>query len=182
MPSPFPLGYLEGFHYRPRVDLELLTQYHEGLIAGSACLAGAIPRCLMQDDVDAANEILKKYLDIFGPDNFVIELMDHGLPEEKRINPMLIELANRHGLMIIATNDSHYTDKSDAKAHDALLCIQTNQLHRRRQPLPVPRRPGVLLRQSRRDESAVRPIVRRPSRTPWRWPRVATWNCPSATT
>lgn len=122
------LGYLEGFHYRPRVDDELLYQYRDGLIATSSCLAGAIPRHLMNDDIDKANEVIKKYVSIFGRDNFLIELMDHGMPEQQKINPMLAELAEHHGLMLIATNDCHYLDKEDAEAHDALLCIQTNAM------------------------------------------------------
>jgi len=119
-------GYLEGFHYKPRVDDELLAECHEGLIAGSACLGGEIPRHLLNDEIAAADAVAGKYIDIFGRDNFFIEIMDHGMPEEKRVNPLLIQLAERHGLKLVATNDSHYLDKNDAKAHDALLCIQTN--------------------------------------------------------
>ena len=119
-------GYLEGFHYRPRIDLELLERYNEGLIASSACLAGEIPQLLVNEDFEGAEEALRRYLGIFGPERFVIELMDHGLPEQRKVNPLLVELAERHGLMVIATNDSHYTDRDDAEAHDALLAIQTN--------------------------------------------------------
>ena len=119
-------GYLEGFHYKPRVDEDLLREHHEGLIAGSACLGGEIPRHLMNDDVEAADEAARKYIEIFGRENFLIEIMDHDMPEERRVNPSLVELARRHDLMLVATNDSHYLDKADAKAHDALLCIQTN--------------------------------------------------------
>ncbi|MBN2311686.1 MAG: DNA polymerase III subunit alpha [Candidatus Hydrogenedentes bacterium] len=120
------LGYLEGFHYRPRVDLELLARYREGLIATSACLAGAIPQCVLNKDLDGANEAIRHYVEIYGRDHFLIELMDHGIPEQAEVNPVLAELAEHHGLMCIATNDCHYTDKADAEAHDALLCIQTN--------------------------------------------------------
>ncbi len=119
------LGYLEGFHYKPRVDLELLEKYKEGIIATSACLAGEIPQFLMNDDLDAANEAIKKYVAIYGRDNFLIELMDHGMPEQRKINPYLAEMAEHHGLMVIATNDCHYTDKEDAEPHEALLAIQT---------------------------------------------------------
>ena len=119
------IGYLEGHHYRPRVDDEILAKYHAGLIGSSACLGGEIPQCLLRDDVAAADLTAKKYIDIFGKDNFLIEIMDHGMPDEQRINPMLADLAHRHGLMLIATNDCHYLDKSDAEAHEALLCIQT---------------------------------------------------------
>lgn len=119
------LGYLEGFHYKPRVDLELLEKHKEGIIATSACLAGEIPQYLMNDDLDAANEAIKKYVAIYGRDNFLIELMDHGIPEQRKINPFLAEMAEHHGLMLIATNDCHYTDKEDAEPHEALLAIQT---------------------------------------------------------
>ncbi|HNR32382.1 MAG TPA: DNA polymerase III subunit alpha, partial [Candidatus Hydrogenedentes bacterium] len=118
-------GYLEGFHYKPRVDDALLAKHHEGLIATSSCLAGRIPQALNNDDIDAANAHIRNYVEIFGRDNFLIEIMDHGMPEEEKINPMLAELAERHGLMMIASNDCHYIDKADAEAHEALLCIQT---------------------------------------------------------
>ncbi|NUM56362.1 MAG: DNA polymerase III subunit alpha [Candidatus Hydrogenedentes bacterium] len=119
------LGYTEGFHYKPRVDFDLLKKYSEGLIATSACLAGEIPQFLMNDDRDSANEAIKKYVEVYGRDNFLIEIMDHGIPEQIKINPMLAELAEHHGLMVIATNDCHYTDKDDATSHEALLAIQT---------------------------------------------------------
>ena len=121
-------GYLEGFHYKPRVDDELLAQYSEGLIASSACIGGEIPQHILNDDLDAANAAIRRYVEIFGQDNFLIEITDHGMPEEKKVNPILVELAQHHGLMVIATNDSHYLDKDDAEAHDALLCIQTNRM------------------------------------------------------
>ena len=120
------IGYIEGFHYRPRIDDELLYKHREGLIATSSCLAGVIPQCLMRDDLDGADAAARKYVEMFGRDNFLVELMDHGMPEQQKINPLLAQLAERHGLMLIATNDCHYLDKSDAEAHDALLCIQTN--------------------------------------------------------
>ncbi len=119
------LGYLEGFHYKPRVDDELLAKYSGGLIATSSCLAGEVPQRLMEDKMDAANEAIKKFVSIYGADNFLIELMDHGMPEQKKVNPLLAQLADDHGLMKIATNDCHYLDRSDAKPHEALLCIQT---------------------------------------------------------
>lgn len=118
-------GYLEGFHYKPRVDDALLAKHHEGLIATSSCLAGRIPQALNDDDIDAANAHIRNYIEIFGRDNFLIELMDHGMPEEEKINPRLVELAQRHELTLIASNDCHYIDKADAEAHEALLCIQT---------------------------------------------------------
>ncbi|NIA14200.1 MAG: DNA polymerase III subunit alpha [Nitrospiraceae bacterium] len=119
------IGYLEGHHYKPRVDEEVLRKYSAGLIASSACLGGEIPQCLLRDDVAAAEVAAAKYVDIYGQQNFLIELMDHGMPEERRVNPKLVELAERRGLMLIATNDCHYIDKADSEAHEALLCIQT---------------------------------------------------------
>jgi DNA polymerase III subunit alpha len=122
------IGYLEGFHYRPRIDMEVLAKHKEGLIATSSCLAGSIPQALVNDDVDKAREEIEQMIGLFGKDHFLIELMDHGLPEEQKINPMLAELAEHYGLMLIATNDCHYLDKSDAEAHDALLAIQTGAM------------------------------------------------------
>lgn len=119
------LGYLEGWHYKPRVDDDLLAKYSEGLIATSSCLGGRIPQHILAGNLDAAHEALLKYIHIFGKDNFLIELMDHGLPEQEQVNPILAEMADKHGLMLIATNDCHYLTKEDAEAHDALLCIQT---------------------------------------------------------
>ena len=118
-------GYTEGFHYKPRVDDDLLAEHSEGLIASSACLGGEIPQCLLRDDLKTAEKAVAKYVEIFGQDNFLIEIMDHGMPEEERVNPMLVQLADRHGLMLFASNDCHYLDRSDAEAHGALLCIQT---------------------------------------------------------
>lgn len=119
------LGYLEGFYYKPRVDDELLAKHHEGLIAMSACLGGLIPQSILNGNLDAAHQAVRKYISIFGQDSFVIELMDHGMPEEAQLNPVLMDLAQRYGLKIVATNDSHYIDKEDAEAHEALLCVQT---------------------------------------------------------
>ena len=122
------LGFLEGFYYRPRVDDELLAKYSEGLIATTSCLAGEVPRWLLAGKIDEANRAIQKYVEIFGKDNFLVELMDHGIPEQAEVNPMLAELAEHHGLTLIATNDVHYVDKDDSEAHDALLCIQTNAM------------------------------------------------------
>jgi len=119
------LGYTEGFHYKPRVDDDLLAQHSEGLIATSACIGGEVPQGLLRNDVKAAEGAVDKYVDIFGQDNFLIEIMDHGMPEEERVNPQLVQLADRLGLMVVASNDCHYLDKGDAEAHGTLLCIQT---------------------------------------------------------
>ena len=119
------LGYLEGWHYKPRVDDDLLEKYKEGLICSSACLGGRIPQAILNEDIPAAREAIEKYIGIFGKDRFFIELMEHGLPEETIVNPVLAELAGEYGLDIIATNDCHYLDAEDVEAHDALLCVQT---------------------------------------------------------
>jgi DNA polymerase-3 subunit alpha len=114
-----------GFYYKPRVDLETLARYSRGLIATSGCLQGRIPGCLVRGDKAGAEEALRKYLDIFGKENFFIEIQNHGIPEQERILPDLFDLAGRHGLLTIATNDVHYIRLDDWRAHDALLCIQT---------------------------------------------------------
>ncbi|HEX2972714.1 MAG TPA: DNA polymerase III subunit alpha [Tepidisphaeraceae bacterium] len=119
------IGYLEGHHYRPRVDDEVLAKYSGGLIAMSACLGGQIPHLLLYEDFEAAEKAVEKYIGIFGRENFMIELMDHGMPDERKVNPLLIQLADRHNLRLVATNDCHYLDKTDSEAHEALLCIQT---------------------------------------------------------
>ena len=119
------IGYIEGYHYRPRIDLEVLTQHREGLIATTGGIQSEIPQLLLHDRVPEAEKALRRYLDIFGPDNLLVELQNHGLDEDRRILPQLADLAERHGLMTIATNDVHYVDESDADAHDVLLAIQT---------------------------------------------------------
>ena len=117
-------GFTEGFYYKPRIDFELLTEHHEGLIALSACLAGEIPKALASDDYDLAKKIGEKYVNLFGKDNFFIELQDHSIPEQKRINPQLVRLSEELGVGLVATNDIHYAKKEDAKYQDVLMCIQ----------------------------------------------------------
>jgi DNA polymerase III subunit alpha len=117
-------GWLEGFYGKPRVDHELLKEYSEGVVALSGCLGAQIPRTLLDVSFEAGEETLKKYLELFG-DNFFIELQDHGVAEQARLNPMLKQLANKYGLGMVATNDGHYVRKEDARAHEALLAIQT---------------------------------------------------------
>ena len=114
-----------GLYYKARCDKQLLARYHEGIIALSACIAGEIPRRLAVGDMAGANKSLDDYLEIFGPENFFIELMDHNMPEEKEVNPKLIELARSRNLQLVATNDVHYMRKEDAEAHEIMLCIQT---------------------------------------------------------
>ncbi len=120
------LGWTDGFYNRPRIDRELLEQYHEGLIALSACLAGEIPRALSAGDTARAEEIARYYADLFGKDHFYIELQDHGLREQKAINPALIKLARKLDLPLVCTNDAHYLTRTDAQVQKVLLCIQTN--------------------------------------------------------
>ncbi len=120
-------GFLEGFYYRPRIDTEILTRHHEGLIGMSACLHGVISSHLLRGNIEEADRSARQYRDIFGEDNFFIEIMENGLPEQTKANQGLIELSKRHGLPLVATNDCHYLNKDDAEAHEVLLCIQTGK-------------------------------------------------------
>ncbi len=117
-------GWLEGFYGKPRVDHELLRQYSEGVIALSGCLGAQLPRTLLDIGPEAGEKTLQQYLDIY-KDDFFIELQDHGIGEQKTLNPLLKALANKYGLGMVATNDGHYVRKEDARAHEALLAIQT---------------------------------------------------------
>ena len=120
-------GFTEGFYSKPRIDDELLEKYHEGLICLSACLAGEIPQKLLDGDYNAAKTKAEYYRDLFGKENFFIELQDHGIEEQQRIIPSLVRIADEIGVDIVATNDSHYIEKEDSKTHNILLCIQTNR-------------------------------------------------------
>ncbi|MBQ6211468.1 MAG: DNA polymerase III subunit alpha, partial [Ruminococcus sp.] len=117
----------EGFYNKPRVDLELLKKYHGGLICLSACLAGEIPRLLTDGHYDEAKELALKYRDIFGADNYFIEIQNHGIREELKILPLLYKLSSETGISLAATNDCHYIKKSDAEMQNVLLCIQTGK-------------------------------------------------------
>ena len=117
---------IEGFYSKPRVDLELLRTYHEGLICLSACLAGQIPRRLLERDYDAAKETALLYRDIFGPENYYLEVQDHGILEQKQILPDLYRLSEETGIPLVATNDVHYIRQEDHRAQSILVCIQTN--------------------------------------------------------
>ena len=121
------LGFTEGFYNRPRVDMELLREHHEGLIALSACLAGRIPQAIMQEDLDAAEQAAREYAEIFGPGHFYLELQDHGIPEQRTVNGHIRKLAEKLNLPLVVTNDAHYLRKTDAKMQDVLLCIQTGK-------------------------------------------------------
>ncbi len=114
-----------GFYGKPRVDLALLQKHHEGLIALSACLGGAIPQHLLQEDYDAARDYALKLRDIFGDGNFYLELQDHGIPEQRPVNQGLHRIARETGIPMVVTNDAHYLRKEDAKMQDVLLCVQS---------------------------------------------------------
>lgn len=120
-------GFVEGYYYRPRVDEEVLREYHEGIIALSACLAGEIPRSLMKGLFDEARKTARKYEDIFGKGNFFLELQDHGIPDQATVNQQLIRMSEELDIELVATNDIHYTYAEDEKPHDILLCIQTGK-------------------------------------------------------
>lgn len=129
------LGFTEGFYSKPRVDREILEKYHGGLIALSACLAGEIPRALMKGDYDTALDSVLWYRQTFGENNFFLELQDHGIAEQKRINPLIIRLAKQTGTGLVATNDVHYIEQEDNRMHKVLLCVQTGTKINEESPL-----------------------------------------------
>ena len=120
-------GFIDGFYYKPRIDFELLSKHSEGLIVLSACLGGEIPKALVSGNYNEALKIGQKYLEVFGKDNYFIEIQDHGIAEQKKIIPDLIRLSKELGVGLVATNDVHYLTKEDAKYQDILMCIQTEK-------------------------------------------------------
>ena len=120
-------GFVEGYYYRPRVDKELLRTYHKGIIALSACLAGEVQRYIVKGLYDEAKKTALEYRDIFGEDNYFLELQDHGIPDQALVNQQLMKMSEETGIGLVATNDVHYTYAEDAAAHDVLLCIQTGK-------------------------------------------------------
>ncbi|OGS04171.1 MAG: DNA polymerase III subunit alpha [Elusimicrobia bacterium RIFCSPLOWO2_12_FULL_59_9] len=120
-------AYLEGFYYKPRIDKELLSQHAEGIVALSGCLKGEVAQALLAGDRDGAENLIGTYRSILGPDNFYLELMDHGLEKQQRVNKELVDIAKRGEIPLVATNDCHYFRKEDAPAHDVLLCIGTGK-------------------------------------------------------
>ncbi|NTW35930.1 MAG: DNA polymerase III subunit alpha, partial [Syntrophobacteraceae bacterium] len=120
-------AYIEGFYYKPRIDKEILRQHSEGLIALSACLKGEVASHLLKNQAEHARRAAREYAEIFGPDGFYLELQANGLPEQAIVNDGLIALGKELGLPLVATNDCHYLRRSDARAHELLLCIQTGK-------------------------------------------------------
>lgn len=120
-------GFVDGFYYKPRVDLEILEKYHEGIIALSACLAGEVARNVTKGFYEESKKAALRYEEIFGKGNFFLELQDHGIPEQQRVNQQLVRMSRETGIELVATNDIHYTYSTDAEAHDILLCVQTGK-------------------------------------------------------
>ena len=120
-------GFVEGYYYKPRVDMEVLEKYHEGIIALSACLAGEVQRNLVRGMYEEAKEVAYHYERCFGKGNFFLELQDHGIPEQKLVNQQLLRMSQETGIELVATNDVHYTNAEDAEPHDILLCLQTGK-------------------------------------------------------
>ena len=120
-------GFTEGYYYRPRVDMEVLREYHEGIIALSACLAGEVQRYIQKGLIDEAKKVARRYEDCFGKGNFFLELQDHGIPEQKTVNSALLNMSRELDIPLVATNDVHYTYAEDAQPHDILLCLQTGK-------------------------------------------------------
>ena len=120
-------GFVDGYYYKPRVDMEVLSQYHEGIIALSACLAGEVPRLLVRGMYESACDVALRYEKIFGKGNYFLELQDHGISEQGYVNQQLVRMSRELDIPLVATNDIHYIYAEDAKAHDVLLCIQTQK-------------------------------------------------------
>jgi len=121
-------SYTEGFHYKPRIDWELLEKYHNGIICLSACLAGELPQSLLAGDRKRAEDVVQRYARLFGPDHYYIELQDHGLEEQKKVAPLLMAIAGKFHIPMVVTNDVHYCYQDDAAAQDVLVCIGTKKL------------------------------------------------------
>lgn len=121
------LANIEGMYYKPRVDKELLRRYHEGIICLSSCIAGEIPQAIIRDNMERAEKLVQEYAEIFGRDNFFLEIQNHQIPEEAKANAGLIKLAQKYGVKLVATNDIHYIKREDSTFHDVLLCIQTGR-------------------------------------------------------
>lgn len=121
-------GFTEGYYYKPRVDMEVLRTYSEGVIALSACLAGEVATALRRNEYEKAKEAARRHLEIFGEGNYYLEIQDHGIPEQRTVNAGIMRLSQETGIPMVVTNDSHYIKVEDAEAHDILLCIQTGKI------------------------------------------------------
>ncbi|HDL07721.1 MAG TPA: DNA polymerase III subunit alpha, partial [Desulfobacteraceae bacterium] len=121
------IAQVEGFYYKPRIDKTVLKEYSRGLIGLSACLNGEIPKLIKENKIDKADEAARFFLDIFGEENFFLEIQNNGIVEQEQINQALYEMSKRLAIPLVATNDCHYLDKEDVRAHDLLLCIQTGK-------------------------------------------------------
>lgn len=121
------ISHVDGFYVKPRIDKHTLRKYSEGLICLSACIAGEIPRAVLNNDIESAKMLVREYIDIFGKDNFFLELQNHGIKEEMQVNTQLINFAREFGVDVVATNDVHYISKRDARYQDILMCIQTGK-------------------------------------------------------
>ncbi|MPM70892.1 DNA polymerase III subunit alpha [bioreactor metagenome] len=117
-------GHSEGFYYKPRVDREILARYSDGIICLSACIAGEIPALLLKGNYEGAENLALEYRNIFGPNNFFLEIQDHNMPEQKQVNASLVKISQKTGIGLVATNDLHYIERNDSECHDVLLCIQ----------------------------------------------------------
>ena len=120
-------AFISGYYYKPRMDYNLIREHHEGLICLSACLSGDLPKMLLNGQMESAHAYVREMQEIFGKDNFFIEIMDHGLRDEKTVLPRLIALAREMNVPLVATNDCHYLEKKDADAQEVLMCIQTGK-------------------------------------------------------
>ena len=173
-------AFSEGFYIKPRIDLDLLREHSEGLIALSACLAGEIPRRLMNGDYEGAKQHALTMQDIFGEGNFYLELQDHGIREQTEVNRGILRLHNETGIPMVCTNDAHYLRKEDAESHDVLLCIQTGKTvddENRMRYEPQ----NFYLRSTEEMETLFAGIrTRWPTRSASR--RCARWSSPSAST
>lgn len=125
-------GFTEGYYYKPRVDMEVLQEFHEGIIALSACLAGEVPRFILKGMKDEARKAARKYEACFGKGNYFLELQDHGIPEQRTVNMELLQMSRELDIPLVTTNDVHYTYAEDAIPHDILLCLQTGKSWRTR--------------------------------------------------
>ena len=117
------IAFRDGYYYKPRIDYKTLKEYSNGLVCLSACLAGTLPQLLLSGQMDEADKFVESMKEMFGED-FYVEVQDHGLEEEKRVYPMLVDIARRHGVKTVATNDVHYINKEDSVVQDVLMCVQ----------------------------------------------------------